>query len=92
MTDPEAGFRYVCEVCGREEMLTAADAVAAGWDHPPGMGEYGVVGPRCCPTCDLSRTVWWTLHEDPDAELTPEQQAVLDRIAGEPDSLAPKRV
>lgn len=87
MTEPPPRLRYLCEVCGVEAILTSAAAMAAGWDHPPGMCDFGVVGPRICPTCDLTRTVWWALHEDPNAELTAEQRAVLERIAAEPESM-----
>ncbi len=62
--------------------------MAAGWDHSPGMSDYGSIGPRVCPRCDLSATVRWVLRQDPDAALTDAQRAVLDRIAGEPESLA----
>ncbi|MGB3353729.1 MAG: hypothetical protein WBB00_13270 [Mycobacterium sp.] len=49
MSDTETQWRHICEVCGVEEILTPGDAFDLGWDYPPRMGQFGVVGPRCCP-------------------------------------------
>lgn len=90
MTDTEAQWRHICEVCGVEEILTPAEAFDLGWDYPPRMGKFGVVGPRCCPQCPNMRTVWWALAIDGYTEdmLTDMQRATVRRIAGEPDSVA----
>lgn len=45
MTDTEPQWRHICEVCGVEEILTPAEAFDLGWDYPPRMGQFGVVGP-----------------------------------------------
>lgn len=31
-------LKHICEVCGREEILTPEEAYRAGWDYPPKMG------------------------------------------------------
>lgn len=54
---------YICEVCDKTETLTADAAYSAGWDYPPFMGAFGIVGPRTCPDCPMTATVWWTLTE-----------------------------
>ena len=41
--------RYICEVCGKVKILTTDEAFEKGWDHPPFIGEFGVVSPRTCP-------------------------------------------
>jgi hypothetical protein len=83
-------LRHVCEVCGVEAILTPEAAFEAGWDHPPRMGTFGVISPRTCPDCPINRTIWWALAMDgytPDM-LSPQQRATVDRILGEPGSIA----
>jgi hypothetical protein len=80
----------VCEVCGVEAVLTPEAAFDAGWDHPPKMGVFGVISPRTCLNCPSNQTVWWALaldHYTPDA-LSPQQRATVDRILGEPGTIA----
>lgn len=83
-------LRHICEVCGIEEVLTPEAAYAAGWDYPPRMGAFGVVGPRLCAECSITDTVWWALVVDRYTTdmLDPAQQATLARITHEPDSIA----
>lgn len=90
MTDTEPQWWHICEVCGVEEILPPSVAFDLGWDYPPRMGQFGVVGPRCCPRCPNVRTVWWALVIDGYTEdmLTDRQRATVRRIAGEPDSVA----
>jgi len=90
MTDSESQWRHICEVCGVEEILTPRQAFDLGWDYPPRMGQFGVIGPRCCPQCPNVKTVWWALAIDGYTEdmLTDIQRATVRRIAGEPDSVA----
>ena len=33
---------HICEVCGKTEMLTPAEAFNDGWDYPPRMGGFGI--------------------------------------------------
>lgn len=82
-------LRHICEVCGRDEILDSDEAYAAGWDYPPRMGVFGVVSPRTCGSCSIADIVWAALMMrgvTADA-LTPAQRAVVDRIAGEPESI-----
>ena len=90
VSDSEPQWRHICEVCGVEEILTPGDAFNLGWDYPPRMGQFGVVGPRCCPNCPNVGTVWWALAFDGYTEdmLTEAQRATVRRIAGEPQSIA----
>lgn len=83
-------FRHVCEVCGVEKVLTPEDAHDEGWDYPPKMGVFGVVGPRTCGYCPINRTVWWAIVvESCSADLlTPTQQQTMMRIHGEPHSIS----
>ena len=90
VSDTEPQWRHICEVCGVEEILTPGDAFDLGWDYPPRMGQFGIVGPRCCPRCPNVKTVWWALAIDGYTEdmLTEAQRATVSRIAGEPQSIA----
>jgi len=84
-------LRHICEVCGTDQNLTPDAAYEAGWDYPPRMGTYGVVGPRTCPNCVVNQTAWWALAVEKYTVdmLTPQQQETVARICGEPDSIAP---
>lgn len=67
---------HVCEVCGKEEILTANQAFALGWDYPPKMGKYGVVSACTCGSCTIDKTVWWALTVEGKSldELTDSQK------------------
>jgi hypothetical protein len=83
-------LRHICEVCGLEQVPTPEAAFDAGWHHPPRMGMFGVISPRTCPNCLIKHTIWWALamdHYTPDM-LSPGQRATVDRILGEPSSIA----
>lgn len=55
-------LRYTCENCGRVEIYDdPEEAFQAGWDYPPRMGQFGVIGPRTCPNCAINTTLWWKL-------------------------------
>lgn len=82
-------LRHICEVCGREEILTPEEAFNAGWDYPPKMGSFGIVSQRTCPHCPVNKTAWWAIvveHEHPNA-LPDKQKAVINRILQEPESI-----
>lgn len=82
-------LRHICEVCGREEVLTPEEAFEAGWDYPPKMGTFSIVSQRTCPNCPMFETVWWKIvveHADPNS-LSAEKKAVLERILHEPESI-----
>lgn len=82
-------LRHICEVCGREEVLTPDEAFEAGWDYPPKMGSFGIVSQRTCPHCPINETVWWDIvveHKDPST-LPKEKKAIIKRILQEPESI-----
>ncbi|MGV0633875.1 hypothetical protein ABQE69_10705 [Mycolicibacillus trivialis] len=82
-------LRHICEVCGRDEILTPAEAYERGWDYPPRMGQFGIVGPRTCGSCPMSSTVWaaLTLEQRSREDLSDEQLDVVARILAEPMSI-----
>lgn len=82
-------LRHICEVCGKTEILTPAEAYEAGWDYPPRMGAFGVISPRTCPSCPMAGTVWAALVLDGYTEnmLTDAQRETVARILGEPSSI-----
>ncbi|MEZ0054374.1 hypothetical protein ABIA30_005415 [Mycobacterium sp. MAA66] len=83
-------LRHICEVCGVEEILTPEDAYEAGWDYPPKMGVFGVIGPRTCGHCAANRTAWWAITFDGYTAdtLTAKHKATIARILDEPASIA----
>ncbi|MEP9394364.1 hypothetical protein ABLE94_19210 [Gordonia sp. VNK1] len=83
-------LRHVCEVCGVEAVLTATEAFESGWDYPPRIGQFGVVGPRTCGSCPMSETVWaaLVLRGTSADKLTDAQRDVVARILAEPMSIA----
>ena len=76
---------YICEICGKEEMLTPDEAFNKGWDYPPFIGEFGVVSPRTCPDCPMEQTAWaaLVLENKTYPELTERQKAAVQRIMKE---------
>jgi hypothetical protein len=60
---------------------------------PPKIGSYQVISPRTCPDCPTDITVWRALAMDgytPDM-LSAAQRATIERILGEPGSIAVPR-
>ena len=88
-------FWHYCEVCGKKEFITAQDAFDSGWDYPPNMGQFGMLGPRTCGNCQLKDTLFWRVHTCEkiplpivvEKALTPEELVTWKRIKGEPESL-----
>ncbi|MFT4201581.1 hypothetical protein [Gordonia sp. (in: high G+C Gram-positive bacteria)] len=82
-------LRHICEVCGRDEVLTPEAALESGWDYPPNMGAFGVVAPRKCGDCGIRDTLWWALAVEhvPIDQLSSAQHTVAERIHGEPESI-----
>lgn len=88
-------FWHYCEVCGRKEFITAQDAFDSGWDYPPNMGHFGLLGPRTCGSCLLTDTLFWKVNTEKkillpivvEGALTPEELVTWERIKGEPESL-----
>ena len=85
-------LRHICEVCGKEELLTANEAYAQGWDYPPKMAHYGVLSPRTCGSCPITGTAWWAVVcEGKDLEsLSISQKKTVRRIVDEPQSIMPE--
>lgn len=86
-------FWHYCEVCGKKEFMTAQDAYDSGWDYPPRMGSFGLLGPRTCGDCSVADTLYMKIHAPGrlpvvlESELTPEELITWRRIKGEPESL-----
>lgn len=86
-------FWHYCEVCGRKEFLTAGDAFDGGWDYPPRLGHFGMLGPRTCGNCSIDSTLWFKINAPGrfpvvlEGELTPEELVTWRRIKAEPESL-----
>ena len=55
-------FWHYCEVCGKKEFVTAEEAFQDGWDYPPNIGYFGLLGPRTCGNCSLQDTLYWKIH------------------------------
>ena len=83
---------HICEVCGKTEIMTPEEAFNGGWDYPPRMGGFGIVGPRTCGDCPINLTVWWALVSEKKSvsELSQQQRETIKRIQGEPESIIPK--
>lgn len=56
-------FWHYCEVCGAKVFCTAQDAFDAGWDYPPQLGRFGLLGPRTCGECDITSTLYWKVQQ-----------------------------
>ena len=83
---------HICEVYGKTEILTPEEAFNEGWDYPPRMGGFGIVGPRTCGDCPINLTVWWALVAEKKSvsELSQQQKETIKRIQGEPESIIPR--
>ncbi|KUP22058.1 hypothetical protein [Paenibacillus sp. DMB5] len=80
---------HICEVCGKEEILTPEQGHDQGWDYPPKMGGFKVVSPRTCGNCSINGTLWWAFSvegKQPD-DLDERQLQTLNRILQEPESI-----
>ncbi|MGX7031138.1 hypothetical protein [Vagococcus zengguangii] len=84
-------LRYICENCGKIGLYhNAEEAHEEGWDYPPKIGEYGVIGPRTCGECGIDTTLYWAIITDEIKELsqmTLKQKATFNRILHEPASI-----
>lgn len=89
----ERKFRHYCEVCGKKEFITAEQAFHDGWDYPPHIGHFGLLGPRTCGNCQLKDTLFWKINTSGkmpivlEGDLSPEEVVTWRRIKGEPESL-----
>ncbi len=86
-------FWHYCEVCGRKSLCTAETAFSDGWDYPPHIGKFGLLGPRKCGSCSLKDTLFWKVVVEQgvplviESSLTEDELVVWQRIKGEPESL-----
>ena len=88
-------FWHYCEVCGKKEFITAKEAFNSGWDYPPQMGDFGLLGPRMCGGCLLEDTLYWRVNTEKkvplpivvEGILTPEELVTWKRIKGAQESL-----
>ncbi|GMK39084.1 hypothetical protein PCCS19_21380 [Paenibacillus sp. CCS19] len=82
-------LRHICEVCGKEEILTPEEGFEQGWDYPPRMYQFKSVSPRTCGGCGIDRTLWWALIVEgkQPADLNEKQLQTLNRILHEPESI-----
>lgn len=80
---------HICEVCGKTEILAPEEAFNDGWDYPPRMGSFGILGPRTCGDCPINLTVWWALVSAKKlvSKLSQQQKETIKRIQGEPESI-----
>ena len=98
----EKRYIHICDVCGKTEVLTPMEAYESGWDYPPMMGSFGIVGPRTCPNCPINMTLWWALNSSGGStrvnlelskqnvnisDLDERHQLTLQRILSEPSSI-----
>ena len=75
---------YICEVCDVTEELEPDGAFNSGWDYPPFMGAWGVVGARTCPSCTIDKTAWFALISGtPPEELSDRHMNTVIRILQE---------
>lgn len=89
----ERPFWHYCEVCGKKAFITAQEAWTSGWDYPPKLGRFGLLGARTCGSCPLTGSLYWKIHTSGglpvvcEGNLTPEELVTWRRIKGEPESL-----
>ncbi|WP_079913038.1 hypothetical protein [Paenibacillus sp. 32352] len=82
-------FRHICEVCGKEEILSPEEGFEQGWDYPPRMYQFNILSPRTCGSCGIDRTLWWALIVEgkKPSDLDERQLQTLERIKEEPKSI-----
>lgn len=80
-------------MCGKKRFMTAKEAFSNGWDYPPDIGCFGLLGPRKCGDCLLKDTLFWKINTDGvlpiviEGDLSSEELVTWRRIKGEPESL-----
>lgn len=85
-------FWHCCEVCGKKVFCTAQEAFDSGWDYPPQIGNFGLLGPRTCGNCALADTLFWKINQQRlplviESNLTEDELITWKRIKSEPESL-----
>lgn len=85
-------FWHYCESCGKKAFISAKDAFDDGWDYPPQIGAFGLLGPRTCGDCRITDTLYWKVQQQSlpivlEETLTSEELKTWQRIKNEPESL-----
>ena len=85
-------FWHYCEVCGTKVFCTAQEAFDAGWNYPPQIGYFKLLGPRNCGKCSIMDTLFLKVQKQKfpiviEKTLTEEELKTLNRIKNEPESL-----
>lgn len=85
-------FWHYCEVCGTKVFCTAQEAYGAGWDYPPQIGSFGLLGPRTCGRCSMTDTLFFKVYQQKipivfENALTEKELQTWQRIKKEPESL-----
>ncbi len=85
-------FWHYCECCGAKKWMTAEEAYEDGWDYPPKMGVFGLLGPRTCGSCGITETLYWKVQQQSlpivmKRLLTETELQTWERIRSEPESL-----
>ncbi len=85
-------FWHYCESCGTKVFCTAQEAYDEGWDYPPRIGTFGVLGPRTCGNCCMINTLYLKVMRQKipiiiKSNLTENELRTWQRIKNEPESL-----
>lgn len=85
-------FWHYCEVCGTKIFCTAQEAFETGWDYPPKIGTFGLLGPRTCGNCLITDTLFFRVYQQENSivierNLTEKEAQTWQRIKNEPESL-----
>lgn len=85
-------FWHYCESCGAKIYCTAQEAFDNGWDYPPRIGAFGLLGPRTCGNCTMIDTLYLKVMKQKipiviESNLTEEELRTWRRIKNEPESL-----
>lgn len=85
-------FWHYCESCGKKAFITAKEAFEDGWDYPPQIGSFGLLGPRTCGDCEITSTLYWKVQQQAlpivlENLLSKEELKTWRRIKSEPESL-----
>lgn len=86
-------FWHYCEVCGKKEFITDEEAFNRGWNYPPKMGFFGMLGSRTCGNCQMEDTLFWRIKTSQklpivmEGDLNDKELITWRRIKGEPESL-----
>lgn len=85
-------FWHYCESCGTKVFCTAQEAYDEGWDYPPKIGTFGVLGPRTCGNCCMINTLYLKVMRQKipiiiKSNLTENELRTWQRIKNEPESL-----